>query len=243
MSVSIYLSLLAFLMAPIVIAHGKESGVKTSKLSRIVRKANENHLRQLFEKKNLKWGGPLYVRVFKHTRELEIWAHNQAGEFELFKTFRICYHSGQVGPKTRQGDMQVPEGFYQVNVGRLNPYSSYHLSFNIGYPNKLDRSLNRTGGNIMVHGDCVSAGCLAMTNPGVEKIYTIVEASLIGGVTEIPIHIFPFRMNYLNRLRFVRFPHWEFWNQLMPAYQYFEKYKEVPRVEVKGKLYRLVQDK
>jgi murein L,D-transpeptidase YafK len=148
--------------------------------------------------------------VFKHSRELELWVQSESGAYQHFKTFPICYFSGQVGPKKKQGDLQVPEGFYEVSAQSLNPFSSYHLSFNIGYPNRLDRQLKRTGGLIMVHGGCVSAGCLAMTNSAIERIYAIIEETLRSGHRTVPVHVFPFRMGFVNRVRFVRFPYWDF---------------------------------
>lgn len=107
---------------------------------------------------------PMLVRIFKESSELEVWKPDAAGEYRLFKTYAICKWSGELGPKIREGDYQAPEGFYSVTPGMMNPQSKYYLSFNTGFPNKYDRAYGRTGTNLMVHGDCKSVGCYAMTD-------------------------------------------------------------------------------
>lgn len=139
-------------------------------------------------------GSPVFVRIFKREGALELYVR-QNGRFALKKTFQVCKMSGRVGPKLKNGDYQAPEGFYQVTARQLNPNSQYHLAFNVGYPNAFDRQNGRTGSAIMVHGDCVSIGCFAMTNKGIEEIYGYVAAALKNGQREVPVHIFPFRMS------------------------------------------------
>lgn len=138
-------------------------------------------------------GSPVFVRIFKREGVLELYV-KKAGRFALKKRFEVCKMSGRIGPKLRSGDYQAPEGFYSVTARQLNPNSQYHLAFNVGYPNAFDRQRGRTGSAIMVHGDCVSIGCFAMTNKGIEEIYGYVAAALKGGQREVPVHIFPFRM-------------------------------------------------
>ena len=139
-------------------------------------------------------GSPVFVRIFKREGALELYVR-QNGRFALKKTYQVCKMSGRVGPKLKSGDYQAPEGFYQVTARQLNPNSQYHLAFNVGYPNAFDRQNGRTGSAIMVHGDCVSIGCFAMTNKGIEEIYGYVAAALKNGQREVPVHIFPFRMS------------------------------------------------
>jgi hypothetical protein len=139
-------------------------------------------------------GSPVFVRIFKREGALELYVR-QNGRFALKKTYQVCKMSGRVGPKLKSGDYQAPEGFYQVTARQLNPNSQYHLAFNVGYPNAFDRQNGRTGSAIMVHGDCVSIGCFAMTNKGIEEIYGYVAAALKYGQREVPVHIFPFRMS------------------------------------------------
>lgn len=143
-------------------------------------------------KQGLSFGRSAYVRIFKEEAELEVWLQNGA-RYERLKTYPICALSGTLGPKIREGDAQSPEGFYGVTRAQLNPQSHYHLAFDVGYPNAYDRSLGRTGSLIMVHGDCVSIGCFAMTNEGIEEIYSLAGAALAKGQTSVPVHVFPFR--------------------------------------------------
>ncbi len=107
---------------------------------------------------------PILLRAYKRESEIELWKRNGAGRYVPIKTYPICRWSGQLGPKTRNGDRQVPEGFYTVAKSQMNPNSRYYLSFDIGYPNAYDRAHGATGSAIMVHGICSSMGCFAMTD-------------------------------------------------------------------------------
>lgn len=149
------------------------------------------NLQKEFENSKLTFGSPIYMRIFKEEKELEIWAKRE-NDFHLFKKYPICtYGYGSLGPKTKQGDGQAPEGFYYVTPNRLDPVSNFHLSFNLGYPNSYDRSHNRTGSALMVHGSCVSIGCYAMTNEGIEEISAIADAVFRNGLQFFRVHIFP----------------------------------------------------
>ncbi len=171
-------------------------------------------------------GNPAYLRVIKESHELEVWLEKvRGGPFELFKTWPIAFFSGTLGPKTKEGDYQAPEGFYDVVTKRLNPLSKYHLSFNIGYPNAFDLAHQRTGGLIMVHGKDVSIGCFAMTDPVIEEIYLIVEAALDGGQKSVPVHCYPFRMTAerLAQAKADGSPFVDFWTELEPGWRVFEQ--------------------
>jgi murein L,D-transpeptidase YafK len=139
-------------------------------------------------------GQQAYVRIFKKEGVLELWMKRADNNYALYKSYPVCKWSGQLGPKTRQADYQSPEGFYSVSARQLNPNSHYHLAFDLGYPNAYDRRQGATGSAVMVHGDCKSVGCFAMTNAGIDEIYGIVEAALRNGQHEVPVHIFPFRL-------------------------------------------------
>src|ERR1700678_3081842 len=114
---------------------------------------------------------PTLIRTYKKEAEFEIWKMKSDGQYALLKTFPMCRWSGQLGPKLREGDRQVPEGFYTITPGQMNPNSAYYLSFNVGYPNTYDEAHGGTGGDIMVHGICSSAGCFSMTDPQIAEIY------------------------------------------------------------------------
>lgn len=183
-------------------------------------------------------GDPVYLRVFKEEAELELWIHGSDG-MRLFRTYPICNYSGHLGPKLAEGDHQSPEGFYKVGTGSLNPNSRYHLSFNLGFPNAYDRAQGRTGSYLMIHGDCLSVGCYAMTDPAIEEIYVLVEAALRGGAPHVDVHAFPFRMTPARMAR-ARGQEWfGFWQQLQPAYTRFEATGKVPRVTLSGGSYQV----
>lgn len=167
-------------------------------------------------------GNPAFLRVIKESSELELWLQPAGSRaFRLYRTFPIARWSGTLGPKQKEGDKQAPEGFYNVTAPQMNPQSSYHLSFNIGYPNAFDLAHQRTGALIMIHGKDVSVGCFAMTDPVIEEIYLIVHSALTAGQTGIGVHCFPFRMTE-ERMRSASGPWLDFWRDLKQGWDLFE---------------------
>ena len=175
------------------------------------------------KEKNLTWGDPLFIRAFKEEGILEVFLLDQKTQrFQLFRTYPIAKQSGSLGPKQWQGDSQVPEGFYVASNHSLKCDSAFHLAINIGYPNEYDQSLQRTGDYIMIHGNCVSIGCLAMTDEKIEEIYSLIHASLAQGQAYVRIHIFPFRMTE-ERMKLAEQDQWfTFWKMLKVGYDSFE---------------------
>jgi murein L,D-transpeptidase YafK len=180
---------------------------------------------------------PTLIRTYKREAELEIWKMKSTGEYALLKTYPMCRWSGQLGPKKREGDMQVPEGFYSIAPGQMNPNSHYYLAFNVGYPNSYDRAYGRTGGNVMVHGVCSSAGCFSMTDEQVADIYAIARDSFRGGQREIQLQSYPFHMTAENMAKFRLDPNIDFWKNLKNGSDHFEVTKNEPSVLVCGKRY------
>lgn len=180
---------------------------------------------------------PTLIRAYKKEAELEIWKMRSDGKYVHLKTFPMCRWSGQLGPKTREGDRQVPEGFYSVTPGQMNPNSAYYLSFNVGYPNQLDKALGRTGGTIMVHGDCSSAGCFSMTDAQIAEIYAIARSSFTGGQQAIQMQSYPFRMTPENLAKHRLDPQIGFWKNLKEGSDHFEVTKEEPQVAYCGRRY------
>jgi murein L,D-transpeptidase YafK len=180
---------------------------------------------------------PTVIRTYKKEAELEVWKMKSNGEYALLKTYPMCRWSGQLGPKKREGDMQVPEGFYSIAPGQMNPNSHYYLAFNVGYPNAYDRALGRTGGNVMVHGVCSSAGCFSMTDEQVADIYAIARDSFAGGQREIQLQSYPFHMTAENMAKFRLDPNIDFWKNLKDGSDHFEVTKNEPSVLVCGKRY------
>ena len=180
---------------------------------------------------------PVMARIFKEEGKLEIWKQKTNGRYDMIAEYDICKWSGQLGPKFTEGDRQAPEGFYTVRPAQMNPRSSYHLAFNIGYPNAYDRAHGRTGSNLMVHGACSSSGCYSMTDEQIEQIYAFGRDAFRGGQTDFQIQALPFRMTAANMARYRNDPNYEFWKMLKEGYDYFEITKVPPKVDVCGKRY------
>lgn len=223
-------------------ALGKNEYCKIPETKRSEDAKNRNFipLKQELEKKGLKIGAPLFIRIFKEDKVLEVWVKKK-DKFEFFKKYPICAMSGFVGPKVRKGDKQAPEGFYTLSAGSLNPSSAYHLSVNVGYPNHFDRSMNATGSHIMIHGNCCSVGCFAMTDRLMEEIYTLIYHSIAGGQKEIPLHIFPFHLTEENLCKKRDGSWYHFWSMLQQGYLAFEKTKQIPDIKLKNRSYEFAQ--
>jgi len=186
------------------------------------------------------WGKPVFVRIFKREKQLEVWAQTNAGPFALLDSWPICTYSGKLGPKLQQGDGQAPEGIYQVGRDQLNPYSQFHLSFNMGYPNAFDQAHRRTGSALMVHGSCVSIGCFAMGDAAIEEIYSLLAAALANGQRKVQVHALPFRFDVDWEQR-IDGPHWlPFWQDLAVIDAAFERRHVPPAFAVRDKRYVLV---
>lgn len=180
---------------------------------------------------DLRFGDPVFLRAFKEERELEVWVrHRTTSRYEKFRTYRIAAQSGTLGPKQREGDGQVPEGFYFVGRENMKADSTFHLAFNIGYPNDYDRHHGRDGTFIMIHGNQVSIGCLAMTDAKIEEIYTLCDAALMAGQPFFRVHVFPFRMTD-ERMKRAENHHWHaFWRNLRQGYDWFQTHRVPPNV-------------
>tara|TARA_R110002020_G_scaffold3766_24_gene16650 strand:+ start:2471 stop:3250 length:780 start_codon:yes stop_codon:yes gene_type:complete len=175
---------------------------------------------------------PMMIRVYKESSELEVWKRTRSGQYALLKTYPICKWSGTLGPKVKEGDYQSPEGFYDVTPALLNPKSSYHLAFNTGFPNKLDQALARTGSYLMIHGDCLSVGCYAMTDEGIKEIYALARETFRGGNSAFQLQLLPFRMTEDNFARHAASPHTAFWRNLKIGTDAFDQAKQPPAWDV-----------
>ena len=189
------------------------------------------------EQKNMSKESPILVRLFKEESELEVWKEDREGSFQLLKTYPICRWSGELGPKIKQGDRQAPEGFYTITPGLMNPNSSYYLAINMGFPNAYDNANGRTGQFLMIHGDCSSAGCYAMTDEQIAEIYALARESFFGGQRSFQIQAYPFRMTPLNMAKHRNSPHMAFWKMLKQGNDHFEVSRREPKVAVCDKRY------
>ena len=189
------------------------------------------------EAKHMDKNSPILARIFKEEAEMEIWKKDRDGSFALLKTYPICRWSGDLGPKVREGDRQAPEGFYAISPAQMNPQSAYYLSINTGYPNAYDKSLGRTGSQLMVHGDCSSRGCYAMTDEQIGEIYSLAREAFLGGQKAFQVQAYPFRMTAANMARHRDNPNMAFWKMIKVGNDHFEVSHQEPKVDVCEKHY------
>jgi len=181
--------------------------------------------------KDMDLNSPILVRLFKQEAELEVWKQDRSGRFALLKTYPICRWSGDLGPKVREGDRQAPEGFYNISPAQMNPQSAYYLSFNTGYPNAFDKALGRSGSQLMVHGDCSSRGCYAMTDEQIAEIYSLGRESFFGGQRAFQLQAYPFKMTPINMAKHRSNPNMPFWKMIKEGYDHFEVTRQEPKVD------------
>jgi murein L,D-transpeptidase YafK len=189
------------------------------------------------ESRNMAKGSPILLRIFKEESELEVWKIDDSGRFALLRTYPICRWSGDLGPKLQQGDRQAPEGFYTITPDLMNPNSSAYLAINTGFPNAYDQANGRTGQFLMIHGDCSSAGCYAMTDEQIAEIYALAREAFFGGQRSFQVQAYPFRMTPLNMARHRNSPHMAFWRMLKQGYDHFEITRQEPKVDVCDRRY------
>ncbi len=184
------------------------------------------------EQKSMAKDSAILVRIFKEEAELEVWKEDKTGRLALLKTYPICRWSGELGPKVKEGDRQAPEGFYMITPGLMNPNSNFYLAINMGFPNAYDKSHGRSGGFLMIHGDCSSRGCYAMTDEQIAEIYALARESFFGGQRAFQIQAYPFRMTPLNMAKHRNSPHMAFWKMLKQGYDHFEVTRLEPQIDV-----------
>ncbi len=179
----------------------------------------------------------LYLQVFKNEQIIELWAKNKADKtYKLIRTFDICASSGSLGPKRQQGDLQVPEGFYHINM--FNPFSNFYLSLGVSYPNKSDRILGvkgDLGGSIFIHGNCVTIGCMPITDDKIKELYIYCVEAKNNGQTNIPVTIYPAKLTDDNFKTLVTKYAGDddkinLWSDLKLGFDYFQKTKTIPKV-------------
>lgn len=189
----------------------------------------ENIVKELLRTKDIKAEYGIFIRAFKREEELEVWIREKQSEkFSLLITYPFCTTSGKPGPKRKEGDLQIPEGVYHVN--HFNPFSTFHLSLGINYPNASDKILadkNHPGGAIYIHGNCVSIGCIPITDDKIKELYILAVESKNAGYENIPVHIFPSRTIDAEEGE-----HTAFWRNLKTVYDDFEKNKKLRSISV-----------
>jgi murein L,D-transpeptidase YafK len=215
---------------------GCETDIATVTSARALRPLS-SELAAEMEKKNMPKESPILVRIFKEESELEVWKEDTNGQFALLKTYPICRWSGELGPKVKQGDRQAPEGFYAITPGQMNPNSNYYLAFNLGFPNAFDRANDRSGAFLMVHGDCSSAGCYAMTDEQIQEIYALGRDAFLGGQKSFQVQAYPFHMTAMNLAKHRDNPAMPFWRNIKEGNDHFMVSRAEPKVDVCEKHY------
>ncbi len=233
-----------FATAPVYSQNSFANGQKVYAKIGNVFNSLEDSIKKQFEEKKLAWPPQsLYIRSFKYDRLLEVWVKgNNSDSYTLFKTYKVCTQSGTTGPKRAQGDNQIPEGFYYIN--EFNPNSKYHLALGLNYPNASDRILSnsfRPGGDIYIHGSCVSTGCIAISDIPIEELYTMASIVKSNGQDFIPVHVFPVKydvpksIDYLTEsLKGDQIIH-KFILSLKSVFDYFQEKKQLPLILVNKK--------
>src|SRR5215831_6415204 len=186
----------------------------------------------LLQKKNMPKESPILVRLFKEESELEVWKEDTTGLYQLLQVYPICRWSGELGPKKVEGDRQAPEGFYSITPGLMNPNSNYYLAINMGFPNAYDKANGYSGGFLMIHGDCSSRGCYAMTDEQIGEIYSLAREAFLGGQKQFQIQAYPFRMTPANLARHRTNPNMAFWKMLKEGNDHFVVTHMEPKVDV-----------
>ena len=217
---------------------------KTFTKNAVVSNKLEDSLKQQFKEKRLSWPPQnVFIRSFKYDRSLEVWVKNKnVDSFTLFKTYKVCMESGSIGPKRTEGDNQVPEGFYYIN--EYNPRSTYHLALGLNYPNASDKVLSdakKPGGDIYIHGNCVSVGCIAIQDAPIEEVYTLTSIAKANGQDFVPVHIYPVNysirksLDFLNSSIKARQAVSKNILNIKAVYDFFEKKKKLPVILINDK--------
>jgi len=200
----------------------------------------ENQLIALAKEKGFpSLANDILIVGLKKERLLQVWAKQKTqATFALLLEYPFCTFSGTYGPKRQEGDLQIPEGFYTLN--HFNPTSNFHLSLKVSYPNASDRILGtrgRLGGDIYIHGSCVTIGCIPITDEKIKELYVLAVEAKSNGQSTIPIYLFPCALTdeSLNTLK-AETPELQkyhtFWDNLKTGYQYFMDNKKLPKFVV-----------
>ncbi len=198
----------------------------------------EATVKKLFADKKLAYPPKeIFLRAFKREQVIEVWVKD-AGNYHLLKEYAVCAASGDLGPKRRQGDSQVPEGFYYID--RFNPVSNFYLSLGLNYPNEADKILGsrgNLGGDIFIHGNCVSIGCMAIQDAPIKELYLMAVEAKAAGQARIPVHVFPARMHTKGMKRLEREAAGNstllaLWQNLKAGFDIFETHRRLPMVTV-----------
>jgi murein L,D-transpeptidase YafK len=207
-------------------------------------KAKDDTLKAQFAQMGLQYPPKqIYIRSFKYDSQLEVWVRNNSKEqFKLFKTYKVCALSGSLGPKRVEGDYQVPEGFYYIS--EFKPSTEFHLALGLNYPNASDELLSdstKPGGDIYIHGNCLTVGCIPIKDDPIEEVYVLATHAKNNGQDFIPVHIFPIRydvpksVEYLIKVSNEDKIYQKFAINIKEVFDYFQFNKKLPIIAVNAK--------
>lgn len=245
-SLKIFFIFLLFFCSPIAFSQSFEDKQLQNDRVRIAKASAEGLLTQLCDERGIDFEKivNIYIRAFKYEKKLEVWVQGDFNsDYIKLKEYNFCASSGSLGPKRKQGDMQIPEGYYFVS--RFNPNSNYYLSLGVNYPNPSDSKRSderRLGGDIYIHGDCMTIGCIPITDEGIKELYWLSVKAKSNGQTDIPIHIFPYKFDEHSMTERSTTGNYErdsmllkFWENLQDGYYYFEINRKPPLIIIDDK--------
>lgn len=216
----------------------KETQLRHSRVKNAYAEKEKTVDQYFVNKKLIHKGSRIFIRAFKKEEALEVWISEKGKQtFSLLHSYEFCSSSGTLGPKRKEGDLQIPEGIYHIN--HFNPQSNFHLSLGINYPNSSDKILSdkrQPGGAIYIHGNCVTIGCIPITDDKIKELYVLAVEAKNSGQDKIPVHIFPARLDqagisYLKN-NFDDAEKITFWENLKVIYESFEKTKTLKEIRV-----------
>ena len=164
------------------------------------------------EEVGLRLGRPVYMQLFKASRELEVWVGDINGTYNRFRTYQIADYSGE-----------IPDGCYGVAVESLNPTSSQHLSIEMAHSKSHAPLKGPPEHPVSLHGKKDSPGGFAMTDANIEEIYTLASAAVNGKQGNFLVHCYPFRMTEQRIARAKGLDGNKTWKHLKQVYEAFEK--------------------
>ena len=176
------------------------------------------------------------IKAYKYEQLVKIYVKKSSDKiWDVYKSYPFCFFSGDLGPKRKEGDFQIPEGYYHVN--HFNPYSNFYLSLGISYPNQADKiksTASRKGGAIYMHGGCNTIGCIPIEDEPIKEVYILAVLAKNNGQDQIPIDILPFQYSdetmVLAEQSYPQFK--SFWNNIFSIERAFDSTGVAPRVKI-----------
>jgi len=190
----------------------------------------------LIEKIGGEMGDPVFLRIFKTERRLEVWMEVD-GIYRFLTRYSLCYYPGVIGPKRSEDDDQVPEGFYRITAESLSPSDNRYRSIAIDYPNTYDRVHDWSGSGVTLYGSCSAAIGYGLDPGAMEEVYELVDTAISNGQSRVSLHLYPFYLSP-ERMEEHEGEEWyDFWENLKEGFDIFNRTRQVPWVWVEDGRY------